>query len=80
MKKMNKLTAHQNPSPIDPDDQPVKVPDIEPDQPVPVTPDHVPPQPIDPPGPPIQEPPGIPGTPIRTKPLSSSTGCTVSQP
>lgn len=43
--------AHHNPSPIDPHDQPVRAPEIKPDQPVPLPPDHVPPQPVDPPAP-----------------------------
>jgi len=78
------IYTHHNPSPINPDDQPVKAPDIKPEQPVPLPPDSVPPQPVDPPPglPPVTPPPGIPGTALKTalkawRP-SVSVGCIAS--
>ncbi len=68
--------AHNNPSPIDPDDQPVKAPDIKPDQPIPLPPDSVPPQPVDPPAPPVVPPPVIPGTALGNRRLNCSVGYT----
>ncbi len=64
------LRAHHNPSPIDPDDRPVKAPEIEPDRPIPIPPEPVPPQPDRPPGmppvtPPVPTPPAVPGVSIR---------------